>query len=225
MKKQVDKSHYRFAKYLHSRRWASMWHQIDEVLRFDPGCVLEVGPGAGVFKAVCEVLGVAVETADIDPELGPDYICSVLDLPFEDAAFDVTCAFQMLEHIPFEDSMRALAELGRTARNGVVVSLPDADPAWPTIVTLPRFGQRSFLLRKPFFRPKEHVFRGEHYWEINKKGYSLAKVISAFATISALRLRKTYRVPQFPYHRFFVFEKRTQEAVPTPTKHRSQVVE
>jgi len=215
MKKQVDKSHYKFSKYMHKRRWSSVWHQIDEVLLFNPERVLEIGPGPGIFKATCGALGIKVETADIDPELNPDHVCSALDLPFEDEAFDVTCAFQMLEHIPFRDSLRALAELGRTTRKAVVVSLPDADPAWPIIITVPRLGKFNFLLRRPLFQPPEHVFHGEHYWEINKKGYALEQILSEFRNLGQLNLQKTYRVPDFPYHRFFIFEKTAHEGIAT----------
>lgn len=225
MKKQVDKSHYRFERYLHKRRWASLWHQVDEVLRQEPERVLEIGPGAGIFKAVCEPLGVSVETVDVDPDLKPDHVCSVLDLPFEDGAFDVACAFQMLEHIPFEDSIRALAELGRVARKAVLISLPDADPAWPVLVTLPRLGKKSLLIRRPFFRPRRHEFNGEHYWEINKQDYPLRQVVSRFASLKHMSLERTYRVEEFPYHRFFVFAcKSTGEraervlAIPTGAK-------
>ena len=42
MKKQVDKSHYQFSKYLHKRRWASLWHQVDQGLRHGPERMLEI---------------------------------------------------------------------------------------------------------------------------------------------------------------------------------------
>lgn len=222
MKKQVQKSHYQFSKYLHKRRWASLWHQVDEVLRHGPAQVLEIGPGAGVFKAVCASLGVPVETVDIDPDLKPDHVCSVLNLPFANSSFDVACAFQMLEHIPFEESVRALGELGRVARKAVVISLPDADPAWPVQITVPRLGRKSFLIRRPFFKLRKHRFNGEHHWEVNKLGHSLEQVKSRFESISFLRLERTFRVDDFPYHRFFIFtlsnpgDARSSSSTPEP---------
>lgn len=53
--------------------------------------------------------------------------------------------------------------------------------------------------------PSKHVFDGEHHWEIGKKGYLLKKIIDDLSQKS--KLLKTYRVPENPYHRFFVFEK------------------
>lgn len=43
MKNKVDKSHYEFGKYVRKRRWASMRHQLDEVVKLNPDRVLEAG--------------------------------------------------------------------------------------------------------------------------------------------------------------------------------------
>ena len=49
-------------------------------------------------------------------------------MPVEDGAYDAIVCSQVLEHLPFEDVERALAELARVARVGLVVSVPDATP-------------------------------------------------------------------------------------------------
>ena len=205
MKKQVSRSHYDFARYVHKRRWASMWHQVDEVLRLKPSTVLEIGPGPGIFKALVSALGVKVETVDIDAELAPDHVCSVFAMPFTTGEYDVVCAFQMLEHLPFEDSVNAFAEMARVARKAVVISLPDAATRWPMMLYIPKIGQVSFSVPRPRLRPQVHVFDGEHYWEIGKKGYSLDRVLENLSRASNLRLKRMFRVPEYPYHRFLVF--------------------
>ena len=206
MKKQVDMGHYSFDKYLTKGRWASMWHQLDEVLKIDPKNVLEIGPGPGVFRAMASALGVHVETLDIDPELKPDHVGSVFNLPFKDNSFDVVCAFQMLEHLPYEKSLIAYSEILRVARRGVVISLPDAKRLLPIVCCLPKIGWVSLSI--PFFRLglKQHVFDGEHFWEVNKKNYPLKRVIKDFSN-NKWCLKKTFRVYENPYHRFFVFKR------------------
>ncbi|HFE37487.1 MAG TPA: class I SAM-dependent methyltransferase, partial [Gammaproteobacteria bacterium] len=128
--KQVNKEHYEFQRYLSKARWNSVWHQLDEVIRLQPESVLEIGPGPGVFKNMATLFGVKVETLDIDPELMPDHVGSVTALPFEDNSYDVVCAFQILEHLPYDVALRAFNEIVRVSRSHVVISLPDAKPVW-----------------------------------------------------------------------------------------------
>ena len=207
MPKQVDRSHYEFHPYVNKRRWASIWHQLDEVIKLKPRRVLEVGPGPGLFKAAAGALGVRIETLDIDPDLKPDHVASVFDMPFNDRQFDVVCAFQMLEHLPFADSQRAFREMVRVASAALVISLPDAATRWPISIHVPRIGTVQFSVPKPRLRPSAHQFDGEHYWEINKAHYPLWKVESGLSSDSSVVLRRTYRVPENPYHRFFVYER------------------
>lgn len=208
MLKQVEKSHYQFGRYVNKRRWMSMWCQLDEVSKLQPVNVLEIGPGPGIFKAVANSIGLKVETLDIDPELKPDHVASVFQMPFGDGSYDVVCAFQMLEHLPFEDSCKAFREMTRVAKNHVVISLPDAQARWPMSIYIPKFGQWSFSIPKPTLGKKPHVFDGEHYWEINKQGYSVDQVLESLVQECAIDLVKTYRVSENPYHRFFVFSVR-----------------
>lgn len=203
--KQVDRVHYEFARYMGKDRWNSVWHQLDEVSRLAPASVLEIGPGPGLFKVVARQFGLRVETLDLDSDLQPDHLGSATALPFADGAYDLVCAFQMLEHMPYEQTLKAFEEMVRVARRNVVISLPDAAKAWRYHVHLPRIGTFEWLWTKPFQRSRPHVFDGEHHWEINKRGYELARVISDLS--ARCKLTKTYRVQELAYHRFFVFER------------------
>lgn len=203
---QVGKAHYEFARYMDKSRWASVWHQLDEVVRLKPINVLEIGPGPGIFKQAATLFGIRVETLDLDPDLKPDCVGSATALPFVEASYDVVCAFQMLEHLPYENAMQAFAEMVRVSRRHVVISLPDARPVWPYRLHIPKLGTLSLLVPRPILTRREHVFDGEHYWEINKKGYALSRIIHNLDRLCPLV--KTYRVFEDPYYRFFVFKQR-----------------
>lgn len=205
--KQVDKSTYIFSRYMSKKRWASMWHQVDEILNAGARHVLEIGPGPGIFKASMAAFDVKVETVDIDPELAPDHLCSVTSMPFDDASYDAVCAFQVLEHLPFEISLQAFSEMARVSRKHVIISLPDAYKLWRYLVTLPKLGEFQFTIPRPFFKPRTHKFNGEHYWEINKAGYPVKRIINELSQAGSVTLKKNYRVPELSYHRFLVFEK------------------
>jgi len=207
MQKQVDKSHYEFSRYVTKQRWASMWHQVDEVLTFEPETVLEVGPGPGFFQVLMNQIGTRVETLDIDPELRPNYVASASDMPFADRSFDVVCAFQMLEHVPYEESLNVFREMVRVADKGVVISLPDAYVRWPISFCIPFVGNINFSVPGPRLRKAEHVFDGQHCWEINKAGYPLSRIQADLERVAPVKLVRTYRVFEILYHRFFVYSK------------------
>ncbi|MBK7502679.1 MAG: methyltransferase domain-containing protein [Polaromonas sp.] len=211
MKKQVDKDHYKFSEYLTKARWASVWHQLDEVMKFKPARVLEIGPGPGIFKSSAKTFGLNVETLDVDPELNPDYVASIFSMPFKDNEIDVVCAFQVLEHLPYDKSLQAFAEMVRISKTGVVISLPDAKRVWPMTIHIPKIGVANMLIPRPFLRLQTHDFDGEHYWEINKLGYALDKLIKDFKVMDC-QLIRTYRVFWNPYHRFFIFSKQVENS-------------
>lgn len=202
--KQVDKSHYEFERYMGKARWSSVWHQVDEVLKLKPNKVLEIGPGPGVFKHIAQLFGAQVETLDMDPALNPDHVGSATALPFAAGSFDVVCAFQMLEHLPYVTSLQAFKEMARVSDRNLVISLPDARTMWRYCFHLPKFGVFDLLVPRPTLRIPIHQFDGEHYWEINKKNYELDKVIRDFSQFA--ELINTYRVIENPYHRFFIFK-------------------
>lgn len=206
MKKQVQKDHYGFQSYMSKARWNSVWHQVDEIVKLNPMNVLEIGPGPGVFKNIAKTFGLRVETLDLDPELKPDHVGSATDMPFSDNTFDIVCAFQMLEHLPYEESLKVFNQMNRVAGRNIVISLPDAKVNWRYSFHLPKVGIINWLVPKPTFGLKAHTFDGEHYWEINKAEHPLNKILADFSSIA--ELLKTYRVPENPYHRFFIFKKR-----------------
>lgn len=206
--KQVEKEHYLFSRYMTKRRWASIWHQIDEVTKLQSLSILEIGPGPGAFKALCIEFGLKIQTLDIDKDMLPDYVASADDMPLNDSSFDTVCAFQVLEHVPFQQSLMIFSEMCRVARKNIVISLPDAMTYWPYSIHIPKIGEYKFILRKPFWRKTFHEYDGQHYWEINKKGYDENYVRKCLLESGSVTLKYTYRVKENPYHRFYIFDKK-----------------
>jgi ubiquinone/menaquinone biosynthesis C-methylase UbiE len=201
--KQVNTDHYEFSKYVSKKRWISYWHQLDEILKHKPTNVLEIGVGSGIIKVLCDLFGVDIKTVDIDQDLKSDYNASVLSLPIDNDSFDLVVCFQVLEHIRYEEFFKALTELHRVARRYVILSLPDARKVWSYQFYLPKIGSLYFHIPRPKIGEYIHKFDGEHYWEINKKGYSLNQIISDIKKVGFI-LEKSYRVNENPYHRFFI---------------------
>jgi len=192
-----DLHHYQspqfLCEYMTKKRWNSFFHQIDEIISDDVDTVLEVGVGTGFLGLVLvHLFHFKYNSIDTREDLHPDFIGSVLDMPFPDDSYDVVCCFQVLEHLPFKDFERALSEICRVARKKVIISLPNA--AKLLLPSIP------------------HIFDGDHYWEINKIGFSLKKIKGIIRYVGSLHcyeLEKDYRVKEQKYHHFFVLKKET----------------
>ena len=172
---QIDKSHYQFGKYSFEGRFVSYYWQLKEVLDLNPSSVLEVGVGDQVFgNFIKNNTPVSYTSVDVAEDLHPDVVGSILKLPFADKSFDVVCAFEVLEHLPFEEFDSAIAELCRVARTHIVISIPHFGPMFSFSLKIPFVPQIRFAVKIPF--PKKHVFNGQHYWELGKYGYPAQRV-------------------------------------------------
>lgn len=203
--KVPGRSHYG-REYIAGGRLFSYAHQIHDVLSFNPRQVVEIGPGPGVTRAVLQLADVEVLTVDLQPELDPDILGSVLDIPLDDDACDVAMCCQVLEHLPFRHFTQALRELGRISRLGVVLSLPDCTPHYEVRLRLPLLKPLVWTGSRrrdpgPEWKARKRNADG-HYWEIGYSQYPLA-LIKRAVDEAGLGLADTYRVPEKPYHRFF----------------------
>jgi SAM-dependent methyltransferase len=188
------------------QRFCSYWHQIDEIRRLYPRRTLEIGVGTGFVSGYLKKQGLNVTTLDCLQTLGPDILGSVLNIPLAADTFDVVSCCQVLEHLPYVDFLPALKELARIAKSYAVLSLPDKTTVYRIDLDLPRLPPIRRLVHHPRPRPEIHKLDTEHHWEIGKRGFAL-KRIELDILASGLRIVKSYRVFEMPYHRFFVLAK------------------
>lgn len=197
-------TNYFISDYEDKNRWMSYWHQINEISGFHPESVLVVGKGSGLVSEYLKLSGIKTVTLDIDESLNPDIVASVLNMPLKDNEFDAVLCAQVLEHLPYEDFSKALSEIRRVTRNSVIVSLPHFGPAIKFLFKFPIFPEMKFMIKLPY--PKKHVFKGEHYWEIGKRGYPLNKIKTEIKK-SGLIVMNDYLVFENPLHHFFILKK------------------
>lgn len=205
--KQVDVEHYGFLKYEHANRFASYFFQIKTILEHKINDILEIGRGSGLFYREIRNLGLNIRTVDLDADLTPDIIADLRKLPIENSSVECICAFQVLEHLPFDDFDIALSELKRVSKNYIFISLPDASKYIKLDMRLPRVGKvkKFFSLRK--LGQRIHKFDGEHYWEVNKKGYDEQK-LRELLPCTDWSLEMELRLLENPFHRFYLLKKR-----------------
>ncbi|MGC9605503.1 MAG: class I SAM-dependent methyltransferase [Minisyncoccia bacterium] len=203
---QVDKKSYSLRGYSQPERWVSYGSQLRTALDLEPESVLEVGVGDKVFGSyIKNNTNISYKSVDIALDLAPDIVGDVLKLPCADRSFDVVCAFEVLEHVPFADLDRALGELDRVSRRHAVISLPHFGPPVRFLLKLPFLPYFRLAFKLPY--PKEHAFNGQHYWEMGKRGYPARKVREIIRR--HFQIRREFVPFGSPYHHFFVLDKRS----------------
>ncbi len=210
MDTQVKKEHYFRKKYDDLGRFISYFYQVDLLTDTDAKTVLEIGKGNGTFSDYLKKFGYQVTTCDFDKDLNPDVVADVRKMPLADNSFDAVTAFEILEHLPFEDFPKALAELKRVSKKHVVISLPYRSTGFefvfkfPGVRTLFRKLFLNFFIRIPLKFGGIKV-SGQHYWEIDLWNFRLSKVRAEIA--KHFRIVKEVRPVMNHYHYFFVLEK------------------
>ncbi|MBI3951162.1 MAG: class I SAM-dependent methyltransferase [Acidobacteria bacterium] len=108
------RAHWREADYLAKRE---MLADLLDCRRFATGRLLDVGCGN---KPYLEIFASCVhDYIGVDPDSRfsrPDIVATILDLPFEAAAFDAVLATQVIEHVSQPDRM--LMEINRVLKPG-----------------------------------------------------------------------------------------------------------
>lgn len=204
MDPQTDKGWYHFKKYAGADRFVSYYHQLAEVIALSPQSVLEVGVGDQVFGNYLSAnTGIAYESLDVANDLNPTHQGSIDAIPLKDAVYDVVCAFEVLEHLPYEKFETALAELLRVSKKHVVLSVPHFGPPIKFLLKLPFLPEIRFAWKLPYAQP--HRFNGQHYWELGKKDYPVSRVRTDISKHA--KILKEFVPFENQYHHFFILEK------------------
>lgn len=205
---QVSKKAYDFSKYSHKGRWISYFHQLDEVLKYSPDSILEIGVGDAVFANYLKnITSIKYTSVDVASDLKPDIISGIESIPLPDKSYDIVCAFEVLEHIPFDKFLIALKEMNRIARKAVIISIPHFGPSFKFSFKIPFIKEISLTIKIPFL--KRHKWNGQHYWEIGKKGYSVNKIKNIIS--EEFIIKKDFIPFENQYHHFFILESKNEK--------------
>jgi len=214
LKPQKNKEHYFKSKYNSLDRFVSYFNQIDLVSKLvenkKKDMILEIGVGSGVVPNYLKMADFSVVTCDLDKTLNPDYVADIRHLPFKDGSFLVVTAFEVLEHIPFDEFEKALAEIGRVSSKYVVISIPYRSTGFELVFKFP--GIRT-LFKKDLLRLFVRIplkfggFRtsGQHYWEMDRKNYRIGKLRNILRR--NFKIVKEIKPVLDNYRYFFVLEK------------------
>lgn len=204
--KQVDKDSYLFNRYSFPGRWVSYYHQISLTLACEPKTILEIGVGDKVFaNYVKQNTSIEYKCLDVAEDLEPDILGSVTSIPLTNNSVDAVCAFEVLEHLPFDQFSTSISEIARIAKKYAIISLPHYGPALKASLKLPFLPELQLALKLPF--PRHHTFNGQHYWEIGKRQYPasrIRKILQEFFIVE-----REFIPFENQYHHFFLLRKKS----------------
>jgi len=174
---------YHHPGYNHKERWLAYHYQMNLILETGATSVLEVGPGNKWMGRCLQDIGLEVKTLDSNAGVLPDYVASVEKIPLPDKSFDVVCAFEVLEHLPFETLATTLTEMARVARTHVIISLPDQrrqllnlSLKLPFMYPINVFWKISRLNNDDTRASDPAAHADYHYFEVGMRDYPLERI-------------------------------------------------
>jgi len=210
----IDKSHYFDPNYLKKERLFSYTEQIEIVKKYiKPGdTILEVGIGNGfVYNFLKDYLGFQISSVDINPELNADITDNIINpSSVSENSFDLVTCFEVLEHMPFEDSIKAINNICQIARKHVLISIPDMrhfiSSGFSLFFNSPFKVQRLFSFNRLFRRYEP--YGKDHFWEIGIRTSGVHYSMSFLKEnlFSNERLIESYRCFEIPWHHYFVLK-------------------
>lgn len=181
--------------------WRYYWHQqklISQYLNKEDK-ILEIGVGTKFTSNYLKSKGYDIKTIDIDPDKNPDIIANIVNHKFEES-FDHVLAFEIFEHIPFEDFQKAINNISKICVKNFFVSLPRNEKHWLRLsLDLKIFQINNFQITTKRNKIKSKY----HHWEVDFKSYTKKKIISIFNehSFSLKKYEKFYSLMYFAFEK------------------------
>lgn len=196
-------------EYLSKDRFISYHHQLRLIFSLGNQVknILEIGIYNSLLTNILQTNGYEVTTADIDPNLNPDITLDLAtDFSLPKDKFEVIVLFQVLEHLPYEQSEIALKKLAEATKKYLVISLPYNSLYSALQIRFSEVQRSRYLLLDIPKLWSTKPLSSHHYWEVGLKGYSKKRVLSSINN-AGLSVKKEFIDPTNPYHYFLVLEK------------------
>lgn len=188
----ADDAKYKFSadwiKELESEdHWRLYWKQQDLLKdHLEAGdTLLEIGVGTGFTANYLRSKGHEVTTFDIDTEKQPDVVGNIVHHEF-DREYDHILAFEVFEHIPYDEFIQTLRMLRKTCRKTLCLSIPlGKRQLFLGEIKIPRLKKRQISLKIPKRKLWEH-----HFWEVGYQGNSQKQLVADLES-NGFKLAKT----------------------------------
>lgn len=157
--------------------WLSYWHQIKLMLEsLEPkDSVIELGIGSGFTSNYLRSKNIDVLTVDIDKNKSPDIVSDAISFK-PNKNYDHFCAFEVFEHMKFEEMENVLNNIKSKIDKNIFISVPIYKKT-PINIEL-KF--KSYWKSITVKTPKTSIIDPHHQWELNYKDITEERLISVF---------------------------------------------
>ncbi|MBW4607269.1 MAG: class I SAM-dependent methyltransferase [Hassallia sp. WJT32-NPBG1] len=198
------------SEYFSKDRFISYYHQLRLISSLGNNVqnILEIGIFNSLLTDLLKRNGYNVTTADVDPNVKPELVLDLTtDFVLPKDKFDAIVLFQVLEHLPYEQSEQALKKLAQATNKFLVISLPYNTQYLTVQIKSSLFLEKPkyLLFKVPQFWSRNPI-SNQHYWEIGLKGYPKKRILNSVAN-AGLTVKQEFIDPVNPYHYFLVLEK------------------
>ena len=209
----------REGKFLSDAHHYSYYIQMAKVKQLGVGSVLEIGPGDPIVSVYLKSLGVDYSIMDIFEISNPEILSKLED--FDPAGciekYDLVCAYQMLEHSPYEFFADNVKKMRVMSKKYVFISLPYSCAGFKISLDIIMGQNRRWKKNMSFYLPGNRRNRrysqnftkdfpwAVHYWEIGRKGFPLKRILHDIESAGLNIVEKFHS--ENPYHYFILAEK------------------
>jgi uncharacterized UPF0146 family protein len=151
--------------------WRLYWQQQEIIQRYvtEKNTILEIGVGSSFAANYLKSKNFSVTTFDIDKEKKPDIVGNIVECNWTNMKFNHILAFEVFEHIPFEEFKVALENLRSVVENHIIISLPlNVHRLFECEYKIPKFKRNMIRIQIP----KNKITTESHFWEVGYDKYS-----------------------------------------------------
>lgn len=156
--------------------WSLYWHQqhlMDNNIQKDVK-IVEVGVGTKFTYHNLKNQGYDVTSIDIDPAKQADINLNIVDCTPENLNYDVLLAYNIFEHIPYNEFLDTVSKISRSNITKLFFSIPlNRKHIFGLKLRLGRFIDTEYDI----MIKKRRITAENHFWELDYKNYTLDKLI------------------------------------------------
>jgi len=166
---------------LESRQhWDFYWHQqkiMEGILcAGNHENIIEIGVGSGFTTNYCRSKGFKVTTLDIDSGKNPDILANAVCYEF-DQKYDYLMAFEVLEHMPFEEFKKIINRIPHFVKKYAFISLPRNERCLFSLkIKIPKVKE----MKLEWKIKARKITTETHFWELDYKHYKTKKIEKFF---------------------------------------------